>query len=65
MRIYTLSSPRGHDAVAPEVPGTWFLAASPEEADAGCRLLAAQDLEAYARYGAPLPVSPGEVVLPS
>lgn len=65
MRIYTLSSPRGHDAVAPEVPGTWFLAASPEEAVAGCRLLAAQDLEAYTRYGAPLPVSPGEVVLPS
>jgi len=48
MRIYTLPSGTGHDAVAPELPGTWYHAPAAAEAVAGCRRLVAEDLAAYA-----------------
>ncbi|HUG55596.1 MAG TPA: hypothetical protein VMJ92_00845 [Candidatus Limnocylindrales bacterium] len=64
MRIYTFSLGDGeHHAVAPDVPGAWATAATPEDALVRCRLLVVGELAAYDRLGIPLTLTEGEHVV--
>ncbi|MGH2451224.1 MAG: hypothetical protein ACRDGE_08140 [Candidatus Limnocylindria bacterium] len=63
VRYYRLSSGNDRHVVAPEIPGAWATAATPEDALVRCRLLVAGELAAYERLGVPLTLTEGEQVV--